>query len=57
VRWELEPSGGKGTLVKIRHEGFAGAPEAAQNHGEGWRRVLGWLLGFAEKGETVDTRN
>src|ERR1700722_17245614 len=57
VRWELEPSGGKGTLVKIRHEGFACAPEAAQNHGEGWRRVLGWLLGFAEKGEPVETRN
>ncbi len=57
VRWELEPSGDNGTLLKIRHEGFADAPEAAQNHGEGWKRVLAWLLGFAEKGETVDTRN
>ncbi|MGA8431909.1 MAG: SRPBCC domain-containing protein [Candidatus Sulfotelmatobacter sp.] len=57
VRWELEPSGDRGTLLKIRHQGFAAAPEAAQNHGEGWKRVLGWLLGFAEKGETVDTRD
>jgi len=68
VRWELEatdvhglhPNGprraGTGTLVRLRHEGFATAPAAALSHAEGWKRVLGWLQGFAEKGETVDTR-
>jgi uncharacterized protein YndB with AHSA1/START domain len=65
VRWELEPStvhgshangprkAGTGTLVKIRHEGFAGAPQQAASHSEGWKRVLGWLEGYVERGETV----
>jgi uncharacterized protein YndB with AHSA1/START domain len=68
VRWELEPTSvhglhasgprkaGTGTLLKIRHEGFAGNVEAIQSHGEGWKRVLGWLLAFAENNETVDSR-
>ncbi len=68
VRWELEPRDvhglqhrgpqrvGTGTLVKIRHEGFAGAPKAAADHAEGWKRVLGWMQAFVERGETVDTR-
>jgi uncharacterized protein YndB with AHSA1/START domain len=68
VRWELEPrnvhgllhSGpqkvGTGTVVKVRQEGFAGAPKAAADHAQGWTRVLGWMQAFVEKGETVDTR-
>lgn len=68
VRWELEPHSvhglhpdgpkraGTGTLVKIRHEGFAGDLAAAQGHSEGWKRVMGWLAAFLEKGETIDTR-
>jgi uncharacterized protein YndB with AHSA1/START domain len=68
VRWELEPQSvhglhpngpqraGTGTLVRIRQEGFAGNPEAAAGHSEGWKRVLEWLLAYVEKGETVDTR-
>jgi len=68
VRWDLEPQNvhglhpsgprksGTGTLVKIRHQGFAGAPPAAISHYEGWKHVLGWLQGFAENGDTVDTR-
>jgi uncharacterized protein YndB with AHSA1/START domain len=68
VRWELEPTevhglhpsgpkkAGTGTLLKIRHHGFAGAPQAAKGHAEGWQRVLGWMQAFVEKGETVDTR-
>jgi uncharacterized protein YndB with AHSA1/START domain len=67
VHWELKPhslhglhpdgprKAATGTLVKIRHSGFAGDPEAAKSHGEGWQRVLGWLQAFIEKGETVDT--
>lgn len=68
VRWELEPhtvhglhasgprKAGTGTLLKVRQEGFAGNLEAANGHSEGWRRVLGWLHGFLENNETVDTR-
>jgi uncharacterized protein YndB with AHSA1/START domain len=68
VRWELEPQSvhglhpngprkaGTGTLVKIRHEGFAGDPAGAAGHSEGWKKVMGWLVGFVERGETVDTR-
>ncbi|MBO0911782.1 MAG: SRPBCC domain-containing protein [Acidobacteria bacterium] len=68
VRWELEPRPvhllahggpnrmGTGTVVKIRHSGFAGNLEAAKDHGEGWKRVLSWMQGYIEKGETVETR-
>jgi uncharacterized protein YndB with AHSA1/START domain len=68
VRWELEPQSvhglapsgpkksGTGTLVRVRHEGFTGNLQSAKEHGEGWKRVLGWLEGFVERGETSDTR-
>jgi len=68
VRWELEPREihglqhvgprkmGMGTMLRLRHEGFAGAPKAALDHVQGWVRVLGWIQAFVEKGETVDTR-
>ena len=56
----LHPSGpkkaGTGTLLKLRHQGFATAPQQAVNHGEGWKRVFGWLAAYVERGETVDTR-
>jgi uncharacterized protein YndB with AHSA1/START domain len=55
VRWELAPSAG-GTLVKIRHSGFATMPEQAKNHSQGWTRVIAWMKAFVEKGETIDTR-
>ena len=48
---------GTGTLVKVRHEGFAGDAAQAQSHGEGWKRVLGWVQAFVETGATVDTRD
>jgi uncharacterized protein YndB with AHSA1/START domain len=69
VRWELEAREmrglqhkgpqriGTGTFVKIRHEGFAGMPEQAKSHGNGWLRVLGWMQTFVEEGKTIDTRN
>jgi uncharacterized protein YndB with AHSA1/START domain len=69
VRWELEPrpihllqhSGpnrvGTGTVVKIRHSGFGGNLESAKSHGEGWKRILGWMQAFVEKGETHETRS
>jgi len=60
VRWELEPQtvnalhpsgpkkSGTGTMVRVTQEGFAGNLESAKNHGEGWKRVLGWLEAFVE---------
>jgi hypothetical protein len=42
--------------LRIRQEGFAGHPEAAAGHSEGWKRVMGWLVAYIEKGETIDTR-
>jgi uncharacterized protein YndB with AHSA1/START domain len=54
VRWELEPTT-EGTLVRIRHSGFASHPEIAQNY-RGWPRMLGWLQALLERGESVDTR-
>ncbi|HUO26714.1 MAG TPA: SRPBCC domain-containing protein [Candidatus Aquilonibacter sp.] len=68
VYWDLEPQSvhslhpsgphksGTGTLVKLRHEGFAGAPQQALSHGEGWKRVFSWLKVFVEVGTTVDAR-
>jgi uncharacterized protein YndB with AHSA1/START domain len=68
VRWELEPQTvhglqhrgpqklGTGTVVRVRQQGFAGAPKAAVDHAQGWTRVLGWMQAFVEKGETIDTR-
>jgi len=65
VRWELEPhtvhglhpsgpkKSGTGTLVRVRQEGFAGNLEFATSHGEGWKRVLGWLEGYLERGENA----
>ncbi len=68
VRWELapreihglQPRGpqkmGTGTTVKLRHSGFAGDLPGLTSHGEGWKRVLGWMVAFLENDETVDTR-
>jgi uncharacterized protein YndB with AHSA1/START domain len=56
----LSPSGprkqGTGTLVKLRHEGFANYPQGAASHGDGWKRVFSWLQAYVERGETIDTR-
>jgi len=61
VHWELEPhtvhglhpsgpkKSGTGTLVRVRQEGFAGNRDLANSHGEGWKRVLGWLDAYLEK--------
>lgn len=54
IQWELESSQG-GTLVRIRHSGFAGHPELTQAY-RGWPRMLGWLQALLERGETVDQR-
>jgi uncharacterized protein YndB with AHSA1/START domain len=68
VYWDLESQAvhglhsngprkaGTGTVVKLRHEGFAGDEAAAADHGNGWKRVFGWLAAYVERGETVDSR-
>jgi uncharacterized protein YndB with AHSA1/START domain len=56
VRWELTPSN-NGTKVNLHHTGFKTLPDAARNHAEGWNRVLAWMQAFAERGETVDSRD
>lgn len=68
VRWELEPRDvhglhgasthrvGTGTLVRVRHSGFAGHLDQATSHHTGWSVSLGWLKSFVETGETFETR-
>jgi len=55
VRWELEAASG-GTLVRLRHSGFAEAPATAQDHYQGWQRVIEWMQAFVEKGVTAADR-
>jgi uncharacterized protein YndB with AHSA1/START domain len=69
VRWELEARDvhglhgsathrvGTGTLVKVRHSGFAGHMEQCKAHQAGWAASLGWLRAFVETGETYLNRN
>jgi uncharacterized protein YndB with AHSA1/START domain len=54
LRWELTPVA-NGTLVRVRHSGFAAHPELAQAY-RGWPRMLGWLQALLERGETVEQR-
>ncbi len=42
VTFRLDPRPG-GTRVTVRHDGFAGLSEAANEHAAGWERFLGWL--------------
>jgi len=55
IRLELSAEG-SATRVRIEHTGFADKPDAAKDHGNGWVRVLGWMQGFVERNETIDTR-
>lgn len=69
VRWELEPRDvhglhksathrvGTGTLVRVRHSGFAGHLDQVKSHNTGWNASLGWLKNFIEHGETFETRS
>lgn len=45
VAYLLEPTAA-GTRLTICHGGFAGFPDAASEHAEGWARVLGWLQSY-----------
>ena len=40
---------GDATRLTICHGGFAGFPDAAAEHAEGWARVLGWLQGYLRR--------
>jgi uncharacterized protein YndB with AHSA1/START domain len=68
VRWELESREvrelhgmgshkvGTGTLLRVKHSGFAGHPEQAKSHHGGWGPSLNWLKAFIETGETYEMR-
>jgi uncharacterized protein YndB with AHSA1/START domain len=36
-----------GTRLRLVHSGFGGYPRRAEEHTQGWTRVLGWLDGYA----------
>lgn len=69
VRWQLEPHEvrelhstgthrvGTGTLLKVRHSGFARHVEQREGHRIGWEASLGWLRDFVETGETFESRS
>ena len=48
VRYSIEPTA-SGSRLTVTHSGFAGRPEMASSHGEGWVRVLGWLSAYIRK--------
>jgi uncharacterized protein YndB with AHSA1/START domain len=68
VRWELEPHEvhglhgsathkvGTGTMVRVRHSGFAGHVDQAKSHQNGWSASLAWLKAFIETAETFERR-
>lgn len=68
VRWELEPRDvhglysrgthrmGTGTLLRVQHFGFAGHPEQAGGHRQGWCASLSWIRDYVENNVTVETR-
>jgi uncharacterized protein YndB with AHSA1/START domain len=49
VSYELRPHRG-GTLLEVRHEGFAGDAAARDDHLHGWPAVLGWLVAYCQGG-------
>ena len=48
VTYSLDPIT-DGTRVTVVHEGFAGRPESCKDHGQGWERVLEWLLSYLSR--------
>ena len=45
-----------GTRVRVRHSGFAGDVRDAQDHGNGWIRVLGWMEAYLVHNQSIDQR-
>lgn len=43
ITYRLDPIGGGGTRLTLRHEGFGEHRDSCRSHGMGWERVLGWL--------------
>lgn len=46
ISYQLEPIAG-GTHLVVRHDGFGGNRAAADEHADGWERVLRWLGAYA----------
>lgn len=53
VSWQLTPSKGGGTQVKVTHSGLARLPVARKDYAGGWTGVLQLLKKFTEKGSGV----
>jgi uncharacterized protein YndB with AHSA1/START domain len=49
VTWRLDPIP-DGTRVTVRHDGFVGQDDAAEEHARGWERALGWLESYMRNG-------
>ena len=49
VTYRLEPIP-NGTRITVRHEGFQGLRDAADEHASGWERFLGWLDTYFRSG-------
>jgi uncharacterized protein YndB with AHSA1/START domain len=39
----------KGSLLVLQHSGFGSDTSACQRHGEGWKRVFGWLEAYVTR--------
>ena len=50
VKYEIEPTS-SGSRLTVTHSGFARRPEMATSHGEGWKRVIGWLSRHLSAGQ------
>ena len=45
VTYHLDPIA-QGTRITVRHDGFAGLREPADEHAAGWERLLSWLAAY-----------
>jgi uncharacterized protein YndB with AHSA1/START domain len=48
VKYEIEQTA-TGSRLTVLHSGFAGRPEMATAHSEGWVRVLGWFSSYISR--------
>src|SRR5262249_41934666 len=46
VTYRVEAVGGGGSRLTVRHDGFVGRAEAAEEHAAGWEHFLVWLEAY-----------
>ena len=52
VRYDLAPAG-SGTRLTLTHSGFGDRTESAQNHTNGWPRIMGWLAAHVTRNRST----